>query len=168
LFGFGLLLPGCSSMSSVSELKDAEWFARPSRVFGRSLALETPPLSEQRPVTPDDLISAEGFCSGMSPVADANAMTQQGQQAAGESTAAVTTSGGIGLGRTECDVARYAGKPDSVELSSNPAGERTATLTYVRGARPGIYRFVAGRMTEVERAPGAEAPQKSAKRKKTG
>src|SRR5262245_15369358 len=92
LVGGALGLSGCSSMGSLSELKDAEWFARPSRVFGRSLALETPPLSEQRPVTADDLISAEGSCSGMTSASDANAMTE------GAGTVPVA-GGGVGLGR---------------------------------------------------------------------
>jgi hypothetical protein len=151
-------------MSSFSDIKDAEWFNRPSRAFGRSLALETPPLSEQRAIAPDDLISAEGYCSGMAPTADANAMTQSG--ASPDVAGATTAASGIALGRTECEVARYAGRPDNVELASNPGGERAATLTYLRGSRPGVYRFTGGRLTAVERAPGQPAPEKPAKPKK--
>jgi hypothetical protein len=166
LVGTLAMLCGCAA-SSLSELKDAEWFNRPSRAFGRSLSLETPPLTEQRAVSPDDLISAEGYCSGMAPTAAASALAQA---APGSEAAAPAASGpaGVALGRTECEVARYVGRPDNVELSSNPGGERTAALTYLRGSRPGIYRFVAGRLTEVDRAPTPAAPERPVKKKKTG
>jgi hypothetical protein len=36
-------------------------------------------------------------------------------------------------------------------------------ITYIRGPRPGIYRFTAGRLTSIERAP--EAPGAKAKPK---
>ena len=43
--------------------------------------------------------------------------------------------------------------------ASNERGERSLVLTYPKGSRPGIYRFVAGRLTSIERAPDA-APTK--------
>jgi hypothetical protein len=135
--------------------RDAEWFTRQPRVFGRSLTLETPPLTEQRPIAPDDLISADGMCSGMAAPSDANAMTETEPAAAGASS----LPAGIALGRTECEVARYAGHPDNVELANDTNGDRTAVLTYVKGPRPGIYRFVGGRLASVERSPVAETPK---------
>jgi len=153
-------LAGCSGMSDVFS-RDADWFANQPRILGNSRTLETPPLTSQRQIAPDDLISADGMCAGMAPPAEANAMTE-GEQAA---TAPATSSmpAGIGLGRTECEVARYAGQPDSTELGNNPNGDRTAVLTYLKGPRPGIYRFVGGRLAAVERAPVPEAPPKPAK-----
>lgn len=154
------LLAGCGA--SDFSLKDAEWFNRPGRVFSssRSVSLETPPLSDDRPVGAADLITAEGYCAGMAP-GDANALTDATATAGAEP---VPASGGIGIGRTECDVARVAGQPDNVAIS-NEAGGRVAVLTYVRGPRPGIYRFAAGRMVSMER--GAEPePQPRAKGQK--
>jgi hypothetical protein len=44
-------------------------------VFIRSVSIETPPLSPERAVTPDELVSADGACPGMAaPGADANAL----------------------------------------------------------------------------------------------
>lgn len=155
-------LVGCGGMGDVFT-RDAEWFTRQPRVFGRSLALETPPLTEQRPIAPDDLISADGMCSGMALPSDANAMTETEPAAAAPGTS--SQPAGIALGRTECEVARYAGRPDNIELANNASGDRTAVLTYLKGPRPGIYRFTAGRLAAVERAPVPEAPAKPAKPK---
>ena len=56
LFAAAPLLAGCGGMDF--SLKDAEWFNRPT-MFSRSLSIETPPLSDGRPVSAADLISAE-------------------------------------------------------------------------------------------------------------
>jgi len=149
-------LAGCGGMSDMFS-RDAEWFTRQPRLLGRSLTLETPPLTEQRPIAPDDLISADGMCSGMAAPSDANAMTESEPAAA--SAGASTLPAGIALGRTECEVARYAGRPDNVELANDANGDRTAVLTYVKGLRPGIYRFVGGRLAAVERSPVVETPK---------
>jgi hypothetical protein len=143
--------------------RDAEWFSRPGRMFIKNVSIETPPLTPDKPVTPDDLISADGMCPGMAPPggpADANALSD-----AGSAAPQPTRSGVVALGHTECDVARGAGAPDSVNLSTNPRGDRVALLTYLRGQRAGIYTFTAGRLTSIERAPQAEQP-KAAKSKK--
>jgi hypothetical protein len=101
----------------------------------------------------------------MTPPTDANAMTETQSQPAA-AAAAPAGSAGIALGRSECDVARYAGRPDNVELGNDPRGDRTAVLTYLKGPRPGIYRFIAGRLSSVERAPVPEAPAKPVRAKK--
>ena len=47
-------------------------------------------------------------------------------------------------------------------------GERATVITYIHGPRPGIYRFSAGRLTSIERAPeapGAKAAPKSKSKK---
>jgi len=150
-------LAGCAGAGDLFS-RDAEWFNRPSRIFNSNLSLQTPPLSEQRPVAPDDLVSADGYCSGMAPPSDANAMTEGDQSA--QQPAAPTGPAGTALGRTECEVARYAGHPDNVELSNDQRGDRIAVLTFLKGPRPGIYRFIAGRLSSVERAPVPAAPEK--------
>ena len=58
--------------------KDAEWFSRPGRLFISNVSIDAPPLTPNKPIAPDDLVSAEGGCSGMAPPAgpaDANALT---------------------------------------------------------------------------------------------
>jgi len=155
-------LVGCGGVGDMFS-RDAEWFTRQPRVFGRSLALETPPLTEQRAIAPDDLITADGMCSGMAPPSEANAMTESEPAAAAPGTSSAPA--GIALGRTECEVARYAGRPDNVELANDPHGDRTAVLTYLKGLRPGIYRLVGGRLASVERSPVPEAPARPAKPK---
>jgi len=64
---------------------------------------------------------------------------------------------GIALQMTECEVVRVAGSTDRVEIGTNERGQRSVTLTYLSGGRPGIYRFVAGRLASMERV--AEPPQ---------
>lgn len=64
---------------------------------------------------------------------------------------------GISLAMTECQVMSIAGYTDRVEVGASPRGERTATLTYLSGDRPGIYHFRNGRLMAMERV--AEPPQ---------
>src|SRR2546423_8382375 len=64
---------------------------------------------------------------------------------------------GIALQMTECQVVRIPGYTDRVEISANERGQRSVTLSYMSGARPGIYRFVGGRLATIERV--AEPPQ---------
>lgn len=156
----GPLLAGCGA--SDFSFKDAEWFNRPSRVFNSSLSIETPPLSTNRPVAPDDLISAEGLCSGMSPATNANAMSDSTQAVPD----AVSANAGIAIGRTECEVARAAGVPDNVSSSNGERGERLTVLTYMRGPRPGIYRFTGGRLVSMERGPEVSPPPRAPKGQK--
>jgi hypothetical protein len=172
LFALLLLAPviaGCSTSASdffSSDLlsKDAEWFARSGRVFIRNVSIETPPLTPDKPVVPADLVSADGACPGMPAVAgpaDANASTGN------PAVPAPSTTGAVALGHTECDVIRGIGAPDSVNLSSNPRGDRVAMISYSRGQRAGIYTFTAGRLTSVERgSEPAEQPKGTKSRAK--
>lgn len=160
LFAAQPLLAGCGSLDF--SLKDQEWFSRTPAMFSRSLTLETPPLSDSRPVAATDLISAEGYCAGMASPADTNAMAAPGPGAAEP----VQGGAGIAIGRTECEVARAAGAPDNVAISSE-RGQRLTVLTYVRGPRPGIYRFADGRMTSMERGAEPEPPPRPAKGQRT-
>ncbi len=58
---------------------------------------------------------------------------------------------GIALQMTECQVVGTIGYTDRVEIGANERGERTATLTYLSGDRPGVYRFRNGRLVSMER-----------------
>jgi hypothetical protein len=166
---FAPLIAGCSGASDMfsSDLlsKDAEWFSRSGRLFIRNVSIETPPLTPNKPITSDDLVSAEGYCPGMAPPggpADSNALA--------EGTAASppppTTTGTVALGHTECDVVRGIGVPGSVDLSNNARGDRVAVINYTQGQRAGIYTFTGGRLTSIERAPGVVVQPKPAKSKK--
>jgi hypothetical protein len=158
------MIAGCSGASDMfsSDLlsRDAEWFSRSGRLFIRSI--EAPPLSPNRPITAEDLVSAEGYCPGMAPPAgspaDANAATDG-------AAPAPPTTGTVALGHTECDVVRGIGAPVSVNLSNNGRGDRVAVITYSQGPRAGIYTFTAGRLSSVERGPEPVAPPKTAKSK---
>jgi hypothetical protein len=155
------MIAGCSGASDLLS-KDADWFSRSGRVFIRNVSIETPPLSPDKPVSPDDLVSSEGACPGMAPPAgsaDANALADGAAGAPPQST------GTVALGHTECDVVRGIGAPDSVNLSNNPRGDRVAVVTYSRGPRAGIYTFTAGRLTSIERGPEPAPQPKTAKPK---
>ena len=68
---------------------------------------------------------------------------------------------------TECQVVGVAGYTDRVEISADPRGQRMVTLTYLSGERPGIYRFVGGRLASMERVAEPPQPKKPQKATKT-
>lgn len=74
---------------------------------------------------------------------------------------------GISLAMSECQVVSIAGHTDRVEIGTNARGERTVTLTYLTGDRPGIYHFRAGRLMSMERVAEPPAPPKPKKPVKT-
>ena len=163
------LLTGCAGgvgdmFQSDLLSKDAQWFSRTGRLTINNVSIETPPLTPNKPVTAEDLVSADGGCPGMPPPAgpaDANALTDG---AAAAPPPVVT--GTVALGHTECDVVRGIGQPDSVNLSSN-GGERVAVVTYTHGPRAGIYTFSAGRLSSVERGAEPVEQPKAAKKPRT-
>lgn len=162
----GPLLAGCSgaSMSDVFSTdlvsKDAQWFSRAGRAFNKNVSIETPPLTPDKPVTAEDLISADGQCPGMAPPStDTNAMAEEG-------AAGAVQGGHVALGHTECDVARGAGVPDNVNLTTGPGGDRIAVLTYTKGTRAGIYTFNGGRLSSIERLPEPAAPTRPTRSRK--
>lgn len=145
--------------------KDAEWFSRSGRLFIKNVSIETPPLTPDKPVTAGDLVSAEGACPGM-----ASAGVASNANASSEGAAVPTTTGGVALGHTECDVVRGIGAPESVNISNNARGDRVAVINWSRGQRAGIYTFTAGRLTSIERGaePAVEpVPAKPKKKKPT-
>lgn len=163
MLAFAPLISGCTgAMPDLMSAKDAEWFSRPGRLFIRSVSIDAPPLTPDKPVTAEDLVSADGACSGMAPAgspADANALTD------GPAGAPPQSQGSVALGHTECDVVRGIGAPDSVNISNDPRGGRVAVVTWSRGARAGIYTFTGGRLSSVERGAEPVAVPKAAKAK---
>jgi hypothetical protein len=158
------VVAGCSGGTEMfqSDLlsRDAEWFSRSGRLFIRNVSIDTPPLTPEKAVTAEDLVSADGACPGMAPPGGgANALAEG---AAGSPPAA---GGTVALGHTECDVVRGIGAPDNVNLSNNPRGDRMAVVTWTHSSRAGIYTFTGGRLTSVERGADPVAPPKTAKSK---
>jgi hypothetical protein len=118
-----------------------------------------------RPVTAADLVTAEGQCAMTAAEAPpAPDGTSDGMQQAS------LLPGGIALQMTECDVVRRAGAPEQLQIGADERGDRSVVITYIRGSRPGIYRFAAGRLVSIERAPDAPgakaAPKAKSKAKK--
>lgn len=154
-------LGGCNSSLDQFQTefmsKDAQWFQRSGRLFIRNVSIDAPPLTPNKPVTAEDLVSAEGACPGMEP--SANALTD------GAAGAPPAAGGTVALLHTECDVIRGIGAPDSVNISTAPGGGRIAVVTYLRGPRAGIYTFTSGRLSSVEAAPEQPAQPKVAKPK---
>jgi hypothetical protein len=157
----GPALAGCSGASDLMS-KDADWFSRSGRVFIRNVSIETPPLSLDKPVTPDELVAADGGCPGMAP--PGGGATALADGASGGPTP--STTGTVALGHSECDVVRGIGAPDNVNFSSNARGDRVAVINYSRGQRAGIYTFTAGRLTSIERGAEPVAQPRGAKPKK--
>jgi hypothetical protein len=154
-------LAGCSGsldqFQSDFMSKDAQWFQRSGRLFIRNVSIDAPPLTPDKPVTAEDLVGADGACPGMAPPANALADGSDGAPA--------PVSGTVALQHTECDVVRGIGAPDSVNISTDPGGGRVAVVSYLRGARAGIYTFSGGRLQSVEAAPEQPAPPKAARPK---
>ena len=151
------LVAGCAGGSDLLS-KDAEWFSKPGRVFIKNISIESPPLTPDKPVGAEDLVSADGACPGMAPVgapADANAATP----------APAGGGGSVALGHTECDVVRGIGAPSSVNLSNDAAGRRVAVVTWNSGARAGIYTFTSGRLSSIEGNPEPPPAPKATKPK---
>jgi hypothetical protein len=157
-----LTLAGCSGplssdpqLSSKLRLTRPEWNVSPTST------------AAPRGLTADDLVGPDGRCAGEAAEAGATpgALNFQagpeapsGRPAATPAPPAEPIGRGVALEMTECDVVRSAGHTDQVEIAANERGERSVVLTYLQGPHPGIYRFTSGRLTSIERAPGAEAP----------
>jgi hypothetical protein len=175
-----LLVPAvaaCSGSLPDLGLSRPEWHVSANdRLSGRSL-------------TQADLIGADGRCADLAAPgsSDAGSSTKVLSFTAGpqanpqvtpqsNSAAPPTTPGaagatrpaerGVALGMSECDVVRIAGYTDRIELVANERGQRRVVLTYAQGPHAGIYRFVSGRLTSIERGAEAPAPAKPTVRTK--
>jgi hypothetical protein len=118
--------------------------------LGRTSVVKSSPSA--RAVTPDDLVDAEGRCSGAAPAAVDNSLDPA-------LSSQPSLSRGVALEMTECEVARLLGPPSNVEMQPNDGGERRLTMTYAAGVRPGIYRFAGGRLKAIERGATPEEPK---------
>ncbi len=107
--------------------------------------------------TPEDYIDASGACASAPAPAAA-------EPAAAGSNAAPLSSGGVGLGMTECQVVQRAGQANSVDIGAEN-NARKAVLTYAGGTWPGIYTFVDGRLKVVDRIAAPEPVKPVAKKR---
>lgn len=138
LLSTGLALGACSmpDFGSMRLIPDSDALFRPQSVT-------TYRDRQVGPVTAGDLIDSSGRCTGGG---------EPGSQ-----------GGGVALEMTECEVVNRVGVAQAVDIG-NDAGERVTTLTYMSGPRPGVYRFIGGRLKTLERGPEPvqERPQRRA------
>ena len=116
------------------------------------------------PVAPEDMVDASGGCAGALVPAAGSA------QASGQGNVSLQDAGvpmipaAPALEMSECDVVKRAGIAEKVEIGTNDRAERTVTLTYINGQRPGVYYFTSGRLTSMERGAEPPPPPKTAKK----
>jgi hypothetical protein len=150
------------AMTALCGCADSGWFSRPADFFGAKGGYSYSDLGDvrrDRPITANDFVNANGGCP--SPVASA----QPGTGGTNDSSGLV--GGGVAIGMSECDVVQRLGQPSNVNLGQNPNGLRSAILSYSTGLRPGVYRFEAGKLTEMDRVeqPAMAAEPKATKKK---
>lgn len=144
---------------------DASWFPKPFDLFGRKVGYTYADLGEtrkDRAITANDLIDANGACPAVA------APPQVSPPPGGSAIPAAADpqfAAPIGLGMSECDVVARLGQPTAINLGTNPNGERAAILTYRSGSRPGVYRFVGGRLNEMDSVDVPPPPPEPAKKK---
>jgi hypothetical protein len=160
-------LGGCAG----SDFDASAWFAKPlvKTNLGYTYS-QLDAAQKDRPITANDLVDANGACP-----ARATPPAAPGQSPEAAPDGGSQLGGRVGIGMSECDVVARVGAPSAVSLSRNRNGDRTAVLTVDNGPRPGVYRFVAGRLSEMDElaqppapapAPQPEKKKKSAKTKK--
>ena len=133
--------------------KDADWFSRSGRLFIKNVSIETPPLTPDKPVTPDDLISADGLCPGMAPPIGAGESSALSDGAAATPSPVAPATGTVALGshRMRRDARhRRAGQCQPLQRSARRA---RCGADVPEGPHSGIYTFTAGRLSSIERAP---------------
>jgi hypothetical protein len=115
------------------------------------------------PATAADLVDANGSCAGAyAPPAASGDQSAQANVPLREAGIPPVPAA-IALEMTECDVVKRAGVAERAQIGTSERGERTATLTYSSGERPGIYNFVDGRLKSMELGPEQPA-SKTAKK----
>jgi hypothetical protein len=149
-------LCGCANVNTFDQ--NQRWFAKPLDVTGQSGGYTFSELQEtqnrQKPVTPGDLVDANGACPpapGAPPPVTPPPAAAEGPGVMPVAPATDSLLGqGVGLGMTECDVVYRAGAPSFVQIGGGQNGARTAVLTFNSGPRAGIYRFEGGRLTDMD------------------
>lgn len=149
-----MALAGCSAASlpdpsEVKLLPSASSFLPPkTNEFAKAT------VNSSRPVAAGDLVDGQGACAGGAVAAAAEP----------GATDVPSMPRGVGLDMTECQVVQVIGPAQSTEIGTNERGERSVVMTYTTREQAGIYRFVGGRLTSVERSGEPPAPEKPGKK----
>ena len=167
-------LSGCANPDVLDS--NERWFQRSFDISGRNGGYTFSELKDtnerNRPADPNDLVSPSGACppppmaaapAPAAPVAAGPGVMPNG--APPDAGAPSLLGAPVALGMTECQVVDRAGAPSSVQIGTNPNGDRTAIVTYDTGPRPGIYHFERGRLQDMDRVAGA-APEPKVMKKK--
>ena len=149
------------------------WFSRSFDIAGRNGGYAFSELKEtnerNQPVGPNDLVSPGGACPApavpAAPAATGPGVMPNGAPPADAGSAPSLLGAPVALGMTECQVVDRAGAPASVQIGTNPNGDRTALVSYNAGPRPGIYHFERGRLTDMDRVAVAAPEPKVLKKK---
>jgi hypothetical protein len=175
-----LALAACSAPSEQTPDTDLRTKLRLTRPdWAQSMR---PTVNPARALGPEDFVGPDGRCPGdpapaEGPSAPRALYFQPGPEAnptppppaPGSAPPGSAQPGrGVALEMSECDLVRAVGYTGQVEISRNERGERSVVLTYLQGERPGIYRFVSGRLKSIERAPELPAAAKPTVPKKPG
>jgi hypothetical protein len=164
-------LSGCANTDIFDN--NERWFSRSLDLTGKTggyTFAELQESSRNRPITAADLVDANGACPPLpAPAVMPNPSAADGAGPIPSAPEAPTLMGqGIALGMSECDVVYRAGAPANLQPGKNQNGDRTLVLTYNSGPRPGIYRFEAGRLMDMDRVdvPAPPPEPKVVKKKK--
>lgn len=170
-------LCGCASNDFDTS---GSWFSRQMDLLGTKRGYTYSDLTDnakqEHPITPNDLVDGSGACPpgaaaappAAAPAQPLAAAANSGDNAAVSADVASLIGGGVAIGMSECEVVGRLGQPSAVNFDKNPAGYRSAILTYKSGQRPGVYRFAGGRLAEMDRVevpPAPEPAKKIAKKK---
>lgn len=162
-----IALSGCGGF----DFETASWFAKPLDVFGSRGGYNYSNLGDarqERPITANDLVDGNGACPRFAAQAPAPPQPDAGNPGAGGSVSSDMASllgGGVAIGMSECEVVAHLGQPTAVNLGRSPNGDRNVILTFKGGPRPGVYRFEAGRLSEMDRVEEPPPPPEPAKKK---
>ena len=164
-------LSGCANPDVLDS--NERWFSRSFDLSGRSGGYTFSELKDNernRPPEAADLVSPTGACppppAAVAPAAPVAAGPGVMPNGAPPDAAAPSLLGApVALGMTECQVVDRAGAPASVQIGTNPNGDRTALVTYNSGPRPGIYHFERGRLMDMDRVAVAAPEPKVTKKK---
>jgi hypothetical protein len=151
IVAFATSLTACASIQNM--VPDPANFKLPDRatLLPPTSSSYAAPLSATTAVRPADLVDGQGVCAGST------------------SSDAAASGRGVGLDMTECQVVRALGQPQAVDVTPQPGGRRHVVITYKTGERAGIYEFVDGRLTGIERGedpPPAVVKKPAAKKPK--
>ena len=161
MLALAALLGGCAD----GGFDMSGYFSKPLDLFGSKGGYTYSNLDDvkrDRPITANDLVDANGAC----PRFVAPAPAAPGPDGAPGAPDAGLLGSGIAIGMSECEVVAHLGQPTAINIGRSPNGDRSTTLTFTAGPRPGAYHFAGGRLSEMDRVE-LPPPQPAAKKKAT-